>query len=152
MMRRVRNSHPLMLLCLVALPLVAGACGGSSGKSAGAPPPTHKYVARLSGSAAPHGGARGGTGFAVIALRDPSHRLCWRFAHLHGFKDATTASIDAGRTGTTILALSVAPRLHHRGCVSANAALLRSIASDPAAYAVKVRSIAYPAGAVRGPL
>ncbi len=151
MMRRVLNSHRLMASCL-ALPLGIAACGGSSGKHSGAPPPAHKYVARLSGSAVPHGGARGGSGFAVIALRASSHQVCWRFAHLHGFIGATTASIDAARTETTTLALSTAPRLHHRGCVSANPAVLKAIASDPAAYFVRVRSLDYPAGAVRGPL
>ena len=148
---RALNSHRLVMLCLVALPLGAGACGGASGKPAGAPPPTHEYVAKLSGSAAPNRGAVGGRGFVVIALRDPSHQVCWRFAHLHGFIDATTASIDAG-TGTTMVALSTAPRLHHRGCVSTNVAVLRAIAGDPAAYFVRIRSIAYPAGAVRGQL
>ena len=139
------------MLCLVALPLGVGACGGTSAKPAGTPPPTHEYVAKLSGSAAAHRGARRGEGFAVIALHDPSRQVCWRFAHLHGFIDATTASIDAG-TGRTMVALSTAPRLHHRGCVSTNSAALTAIAGDPAAYFVSIRSTAYPAGAVQGQL
>lgn len=143
-MTALRDPHRLTLLCLIALQLGVGACGGSSPKPAGAAPPTHKYVATLSGNAAPRGGARGGRGLAVIALRVPSHQLCWRFADLHGFTEATAASIDADRTGTTIVALSMAPRLHHRGCVSANAALLRAIATDPSACVVRVRSITYP--------
>jgi hypothetical protein len=36
--------------------------------------------------------------------------------------------------------------------VSADAAVLKAIAGDPAAYFVTVRSIGYPAGAVRGRL
>lgn len=99
-------------------------------------------------------GARRGVGAAVIAFHGVS-KLCWRFAHLHGFVDATSAGVDAGtagRTGQAVIVLSPGPRLRHQGCVRVSPTLSRSIVARPAGYYVSIQSKQYPHGAVRAQL
>lgn len=151
---RIGYRPRLTTLCVTAFALGLAACGGQNA-SAVAHRPTHEYVARLSGSGEPHGGARRGRGFAVIALHGPAHQVCWRFTHLRGFTDATRASIHGdgkGAFGTLMVALSRSPRLRHQGCVAASAVVLRALAGDPAAYLVDLASVKYPGGAVLGRL
>ena len=81
--------------------------------------------------------------------------LCWRFAHLHGFTNATLAHIHIGtkgRSGDVVVALSTGPRLHHQGCVSISPVLSKRIWSQPSRYYVNIHSTQYPGGAVRGQL
>jgi hypothetical protein len=95
-------------------------------------------------------GAAHGVGSAIIAFHGDS-RVCWRFAHLHGFTDATSAHIDigaSGRTGQVVIALSPGPRLHHQGCVPVSPGLSRRIWARPGGYYVDVYSKQYPRGAV----
>jgi hypothetical protein len=115
--------------------------------------PSVEYVVKLSG--ATESPPTRGTGYAILALHDRAHEICFRFAHLHGFFLATTARIaraPARRVGPPVLALSDGPRLHHRSCLTAAVRLMSSIAADPAAYYVEIRSVANPHGAVRAQL
>jgi hypothetical protein len=99
-------------------------------------------------------GATHGAGAAIIAFHGPS-TVCWRFAHLHGFTDATTAHVDAGttgRTGQTVITLSPGPRLRHQGCVPVNPAVSRRIVARPDGYYVTIQSKQHPRGAVRAQL
>lgn len=112
------------------------------------------YRVRLTGAGETPRGARSGTGEAVIALHRGS-LVCWRFAHLHGFIDATFAHIHvgaAGRSGNVVVALSTGPRLHHRGCVTVSPSVIEAIERDPPGYYVNVHSHRYPADAGRGQL
>jgi hypothetical protein len=115
----------------------------------------HIYRVRLSGGKAETPpGAPQGTGTAVIAFHGSS-LVCWRFAHLHGFLDATFAHIHSGATGKSgniVVPLSTSPALHHQGCVPVSAALVKAIERHPANYYVNIHSRQYPGGAVRAQL
>lgn len=132
-------------------------CGGTSTKGHAAAPasasPLHVYRVMLSGRAERHG-APTGVGVAIIAIHKGSV-ICWRFAHLHGFVNATAAHIHTGRRGSSgavLVPLSTGPRLHHQGCTRAATSAVSAIVHDPGAHYVNVHSAAYPAGAVRGQL
>jgi hypothetical protein len=116
--------------------------------------PTRMYKVALSGRAETKGGAPQGRGFAIIAFHGDA-LVCWRFAHLHGFVDATLADIHtgpAGRSGAAVVPLSTGPRLHHEGCVSISPALTRTIWGNPGGYYVSILSAQNPKGAVRAQL
>ena len=153
------HSKPL-LPALATTALCVAACGSSGPRAAGASSsashtrPTQIYRVRLSGGAETPPGAPLGQGDAIIAFHGDSV-ICWRFAHLHGFTDATYAHIHAGtngRSGAVVVALSTAPRLRHEGCVSVSPTLGKAIMSKPSGYYVNIHSIRYPAGAVRAQL
>jgi ubiquinone/menaquinone biosynthesis C-methylase UbiE len=146
---------------VAAVALAVAACGSGTGKPAattghgvlkvGTVPP-QIYRAKLSGAGT--GGAPAGVGAAIIALHGSS-TVCWRFAHLHGFVDATGASLDTGVKGKprkVVLALSAGPRLHHQGCAAAGSVIVNAIRRDPSGYYVNISSRQYPAGAVRARL
>jgi hypothetical protein len=108
----------------------------------------------LTGKAEIPKGAADGSGYAVIAIHRGSI-VCWRFAHLHGFRGATLAQLHVGFSGwagRVVQPLSTGPRLRHRGCVPTTSATVRAIELDPSNYYVDVQSKRYPAGAVRGQL
>ncbi len=112
------------------------------------------YRMRLTGKAEIPKGAPTGSGYAIIAIHRGSV-VCWRFAHLHGFFNATVAQIHVGftgRSGRVVQSLSTGPSLHHQGCIQASAAEVTAIKHDPSAYYVNVHSRLYPTGAVRGQL
>lgn len=91
--------------------------------------------------------AKHGVGAAVITFHSPS-MVCWRFAHLHGFTDATSARVDVatvGRAGKTVIVLSPGPRLRHQRCVTVNPAFSRKIVARPGGYYVSIESKAVPA-------
>jgi CHRD domain-containing protein len=112
------------------------------------------YRVELTGKADIPKGAANATGWAVIAIHRDS-TVCWRFAHLHGFFDATLAQLHVGLSGAAgrvAQRLSTGPRLRHRGCVRTSPATVRAIELDPSNYYVDVQSKLYPAGAIRGQL
>jgi hypothetical protein len=158
----------LTLPALAMMTLGLAACGSSSGTGttgSGAHAaarttalsrsrPTRVYTVALSGRAETTGGAPLGRGAAIIAFHGQS-AVCWRFAHLHGFTDATVAHILAGakgKTGAPVLALSTGPRLHHQGCVPISLAVTKLIWSHPNDYYVNILGARYPHGAVRAQL
>lgn len=149
---------------VLALAVGVAACGGSGGSGGpgasaaarsaavrGGGPPLATYRATLSGRGTPPGAASG-RGYAIIALHN-GLRLCWRFAHLHGFTLATHAMIyGGGGARADRVGLSAGPRLHHQGCVAVSRAMTQSLSARPSGYSVVVYSARYPAGAVRGRL
>jgi CHRD domain len=155
----------LMPLTLAVTILALAGCGsggsssssGSSGsRVAGAalPGPVRTYRVVLSGVAETPRGAPNGTGDAIIAFHGTS-TVCWRFAHLHGFTNATFAHIHAatkGKAGKIVVPLSTGPRLRHQGCVPATPALVSAIVQKPQDYYVNIHSARYPGGAVRAQL
>jgi CHRD domain len=154
-------------LAALAAALGLAACGnggaattsGSAHAASGTPGParsrpTRMYKLALSGRAETAGGASQGRGVAIIAFHGDA-LVCWRFAHLHGFVDATDAGIHAGRVGragSAVVGLSSGPRLHHQGCVSISPTLTRAIWGNPGDYYVSVVSTQHPQGAVRAQL
>jgi hypothetical protein len=154
-------------LLVAAIAVVVSALAGCGSGGSGTRPATHRaavpgsgsrptsiYRAHLSGALGKPHGAMGGVGAAILAFHGDS-LMCWRFAHLHGFTDATSAHIRAGGSapaGRVIVALSPGPRLHHQGCVSVSPAVSRRIRARPAGYYVSIDSKGYSQGAVRGQL
>lgn len=146
-------------LAVAALGL-AGCGGGSSSSHRAARTstpvgaPLHTFKVTLTGRAAVPPGAPNASGIAIVAIHS-STVVCWRFAHLHGFVNATVAHIHrgrAGQAGNVLIPLSTGARLHHRGCTTASVAAIAAIQRDPTGYYVNVHSVKYPAGAVRGQL
>jgi len=130
------------------------ATGGSRGAGASVPGPVHIYRLTLSGAAETPHGAPNGSGDAILAFHAGS-LICWRFAHLHGFTDATFAHIHVGargRSGQVVVPLSTGPRLHHQGCVRVGAGVVNAIEQHPQEYYVNIHSAQYPGGAVRAQL
>lgn len=112
------------------------------------------FRVRMSGATEIPPGAKHGVGAAVISFHGAS-MVCWRFAHLHGFTDATSARVDAGaagRAGQSVIVLSPGRRLHHQGCVPVSPALTSRIVARPGGYYVNIQSRQYPQGAVRAQL
>lgn len=139
-------------------------CGGSGSGTGGAANrpavpgagsrPTEIYRVRLNGATEPPRGAASAGGAAIIAFHGDS-RICWRFAHLHGFTDATSAHIlfaTGGRMGRVVVALSTGPRLRHQGCAPVSPALSRRIWARPNRYYVSIESKQYPHGAAQAQL
>ena len=138
-------------LGLVALGAAIGGCGSSGGSGSTAvgssghhiPRPTHVYRVAMSPVAGAH--ASKASGVAIIALHDPSGEVCWRFAHLHGFTGARSASITAPGV---VIHLSTSSKLHHQGCRHLTSAALSGIARTPGRYTVTIPTLADPRGAV----
>ena len=150
------RSKPIVLTTLAVTALCVVACGSSGSGAHGTfssvshTRPTEIYRVSLSGKTQKQAGAPLGRGYAIIALHGDSV-VCWRFAHLHGFTNATDAHIHAGRkgqSGAVVLPLSTGPRLHHQGCVSASPTMVKAIMSKPSGYYVTIQSARYPTGAV----
>ena len=152
----------LVFPSVLALLLSVAACGGGSSSStkplppgAKAVGPLHIYRVRLiGGKAETPPGSPQGTGAAVIAFHGSS-LVCWRFAHLHGFTNATFAHIHIGakgKPGNIVVPLSTSPALRHRGCVPVSTTVVKAIELHPAGYYVNVHSKLYPGGAVRAQL
>lgn len=153
----------VLIPSLVVLMAGLAACGGtstSSSTSSSSPPTAKKsgkpriYRIALTGTAETPAGAPAGKGAAVIAFHG-STVVCWRFAHLHGFANATLAHIHAGaegKSGKVVVPLSTASKLHHQGCVHVSSTLTRAIEHNPRKYYVNIHSAQYPGGAVRGQL
>lgn len=132
----------------------AGSARGSRAAGANIPGPVRIYRVALTGSAEPHRGALSGTGDAIIAFHS-DNKVCWRFAHLHGFSAATSARIykaPPGQAGKVAVSLSTGPRLHHEGCVHVSPAVINAIEGKPQEYYVNIHSAQYPSGAVRAQL
>jgi hypothetical protein len=124
----------------------------SAAKHTGAAP--RIYHLKLTGAAETPPGAPSGAGLAVIAFHG-STKVCWRFAHLRGFTNATFAHIHIGpkgKSGNVVVPLSTAPKLHHKGCVNASPTVIKAIEKDPSGYYVNIHSTTYPGGAVRAQL
>ena len=140
---------------LAAVTLGLAACGGSTvTSSAVSGRPTTLYTVSMTGAAETPQGAPQGRGVAIIAFHGAS-KVCFRFAHVHGFVDATVADIHSGtigHAGPVVVALSSGPKLHHRGCRAISPTVSRTIWQQPSAYYVSVHSRRYPRGAVRAQL
>lgn len=155
----------LLVSSLVALAIGLAACGSGSSRSASSSKTSPSaansagslriYRVGLTGATAEApAGAPQGTGAAVIAFHGSS-RVCWRFAHLHGFINATVAHIHAGaqgKSGKVVVSLSTGPRLHHEGCVPVSPVVVKAIEGHPSGYYVNIHSKQYPNGAVRAQL
>ena len=144
----------LIVASLPVLVFVAPGCGSSGASSATNSSPVTIYRSVLTGTAGNPPGAPNGTGDAIIAFHGSS-LVCWRFAHLHGFINATVAHINIGakgKSGRVAVPLSTGPRLHHQGCVPVSPGLVKTIEHNPPDYYVNIHSAQYPGGAVRGQL
>jgi hypothetical protein len=119
------------------------------------------FTAKMSGSVEVPPGDPDATGTALIRLNPAEGLVCFKLvvtnadplsaAHIHRG--------PAGQAGPVVIPLATptptasdANVQQAKGCVSADVALIREIASDPAAFYVNVHNKAFPAGVVRGQL
>jgi hypothetical protein len=160
---------------LLAIALGVAACGSSSSsssagaststatsshkahskKAGGAGVPSRTYTVKLTGPAETPPGAPHGSGFAIIAIHDSTHRICWRFAHLHGFSGPTFSHIHvgaAGKSGNIVVPLSTGATFEHKGCAPTSASVISAIQKNPHGYYVNIHTKQYPSGAVRAQL
>ena len=87
-----------------------------------------------------------GTGSAVITLERVKGRVCFKLAWT-GIGSPVAAHIYARQGGCAVLPLFIdAPK--RRGCVKAQKALIRTIASRPSEYYLKVHTQRHPHGAL----
>ncbi|MHB8694684.1 MAG: CHRD domain-containing protein [Solirubrobacteraceae bacterium] len=145
-------STKITVLAVTTAGITLAGCGGASNKAASRP--TKLYTVQLSAAAARPAVSPTAGGTAIIAFHGSS-TICWRFAHLHGFVNATTAHVALGpasRVGATALTLSPGPKLHHRGCMKISPALSKQIWASPRSFYVTVTSAQNPGGAVRAQL
>jgi hypothetical protein len=143
---------------LLSASVAIAGCGGSGAPASfqarvNAQKPSSKYVVRMTGSS--ESPPTHGQGDAILALHNTAHAICYRFAHLHGLIDATTAQIMRGtsrQTGSTVVSLAAGSRLHHRGCVRVPASVMSAITAYPAAYYVQIHSAGSPGAIIRAQL
>jgi hypothetical protein len=117
--------------------------------------PSRTYSVKLAGKAEVPPAAPTGSGRAVITLRGKSNQVCWKFSSLKGVTGVTFAHIHSGNAGVAgpiVVPLSTGATFKKSGCVTSNAALIKSIAASPKAYYVNIHSKKYPGGAVRSQL
>lgn len=79
-------------------------------------------------------------------------RLCY-YIEIDGLDDADGIAIHQGETGDdgpVVLPLTMPGEPGDEVCLTADAALLRTISEDPEKYYLIVRSPAHPDGAIRG--
>ena len=119
----------------------------------------HQLRAFMTGEQeAPTPGDPNGWGKARIWFRNGQvcYKLTW-----HRIAAPTAAHIHEappGEPGPVVLPLPIAaedqrgPHGSTRGCVSADAALIREIKANPGDYYVNIHNAPYPAGAIRGQL
>jgi hypothetical protein len=123
---------------------------GTAGQSAGA---WTKFTARLSGDNEVGGGDPDGSGTASVRTRgtEVCYDLKWSgvevtMAHIH--KGA------AGTNGDVVVNFfaqeSPLDASSKSGCVTAQAAVVKALASNPANYYVNLHSLEFPKGAIRG--
>ena len=147
-------------LVLGVAAIVLAGCGGSSSSSKSSTSAHHTAAPRvtyhltLTGAAETPRGAPTGGGAAVISVHGTT-KICWRFAHLHGFTHPTFAHIHvgpAGKSGNIVVPLSTGSKFKHKGCVHASSTVVKPILANPGGYYVNIHSNQYPAGAVRSQL
>jgi uncharacterized surface protein with fasciclin (FAS1) repeats len=111
--------------------------------------------ATLSGAneVAPVVGDPDGTGSASVSLYPSRGQICWSFS-TRNIDTITMAHIHRGAAGVNgPVVIDFNPVANgNAGCTSANSALLREIAGNPAGFYVNVHTVALPRGAVRGQL
>jgi len=155
---------------LLAVGVLAGACGSDSKKAASTTTEastttvastsangntTFALSANLTGAAeAPAPGDVDGSGRAKITLDPAKGEACY---------DITVANVDtptaahihkgpAGTAGNVVIGLTPPTQGKATGCVPADPVLIADIVANPAQYYVNVHNAAYEKGAVRGQL
>ena len=107
-------------------------------------------VVRLAAALEPVSGATG-SGTADVTVWLGLQRLCFSLT-VADLTDVTGAHIHRVSTGSIMVPLSAPTTGKSSGCVKADGALLKEIATTPSAFYVNVHTASYPAGQVSGKL
>ena len=115
-----------------------------------------RLTATLSGAAeVPGPGDSDGSGRAVIRLNQGQRQVCFELS-VSNIAPATAAHIHAGTAtvaGPVVVTLTPPPTEgSSRGCVNAEADLIRNIRQNPENFYINVHNSEFPDGAVRGQL
>ena len=115
-----------------------------------------RLTATLTGAAeVPGPGDADGAGAAVITLNQGQKEVCFELT-VSNIATATAAHIHtgaAGAAGPVAVTLTPPPADgSSKGCVNADAELIKNIRQNPANYYVNVHNADFPDGAVRGQL
>ena len=114
-----------------------------------------KLTTRLTGAAeVPGPGDPDGRGKAVITLNQGQNQVCFDLT-VSKIAAATAAHIHegaVGKAGGVVVTLTAPTDGSSKGCVTADAELIKAIRQNPRAYYVNVHNADFPDGAVRGQL
>jgi hypothetical protein len=114
-----------------------------------------RLATRLSGAAeVPGPGDPDGGGRAVITLNQGQGQVCFDLT-VSNIASATAAHVHiapVGEAGPVVVTLTPPTNGPSKGCVSADAALIKEIRQNPENYYVNVHNQDFPNGAVRGQL
>jgi hypothetical protein len=137
----------------VAAPAVAKELGRTFGTG---------FTAKLTGTAEVPSGKADATGTALIRLNPAEGLVCFKLVVTNAGQPVVAAHIHrgaAGVAGPVVVPLATptataanANVQQSKGCVSADVALIRQIASSPAQFYVNAHTKEFPGGVVRGQL
>ena len=98
--------------------------------------------------------ASDGSGTALVTLNSGQGEVCWDISVSALTTPVILAHIHQGAAGTNgpVVVDFMEPVNGLNGCVHADAALIKEIRQDPAAYYVNVHTTTFPGGEVRGQL
>lgn len=137
----------LCTMIAMALLLVGGVSAAGSGTM---------LMATLTGEAQVGPGDEDGAGMAMVTLRADQGEIDFELNVSNITLPAAAAHIHRGAAGVNgpVVVPFTAPDANGvaRGTVTADAALIREIAANPAGFYVNVHNADYPDGAVRGQL
>jgi hypothetical protein len=114
------------------------------------PTGTPSQVVRLTAALQPVSGASG-SGTASVSVWQGLQRLCYTL-RVTGLTDVTGAHVHRVSTGAIVVPLTAPTTGRSNGCVKADTALLKEIASGPSAFYVNVHTTSYPDGQISGKL
>jgi CHRD domain len=147
-MRKV--SFSIAALFLTAVAAFAGLVTAQEKEQGG-----RRLTATLTGAAeVPGPGDPDGAGTAAITLNQGQNEVCFELT-VSDIAAATLAHIHsgaAGAAGPAVVTLTPPAEGSSKGCVSADAELIKNIRQNPQDFYVNVHNADFPDGAVRGQL
>ncbi|MGQ0834273.1 MAG: CHRD domain-containing protein [Gammaproteobacteria bacterium] len=112
------------------------------------------YVSLSGAEEIPGPGDADGAGTAQVTLDESKGEVCYEL-NVENIQAATAAHIHtgaAGSAGDVAVPLGAPAEGTSKGCATADAAVVRDIAQNPANYYVNVHNAEFPQGALRGQL
>ncbi|MGA2319430.1 MAG: CHRD domain-containing protein [Solirubrobacteraceae bacterium] len=154
-------------VCLAAVLAALAGCGSTKKGAAtsspqppgltetGAPAPVKSvtYKVILAGTNGGPPGVPDGYARAVLRIEVARRELCWSFSRLQNVTAPTTARVYRNPSGTSVEpGVRLSATYRPSGCAREPAAFLGLLALHPLNFYLRIDSVRYPNGAVRGVL